>query len=356
MDGMDMGANATSTDMEAASSAMHMDHVHTCEAVFDPSKPYHYGHGAYTGHMLPGYFFLVWGSWWAICIICNYLKANTARQEYVARTWFEWPCAPQWMARLPLEPFVKIAMPFVGINGELWAGHESWRNLYKGDGTFEVDNLNDWQHSCMYFAFMASGIVDLIGSRRRLPGGTQRSFLALAFLVEGILLGFHLKGPDFEVVVHKLLVFTILATALMIGAEGALPNTPFVSLARAALVILQGTWFMQIAVMMYDVPFRTEWHPCYMGSAMFAPVVFSMHVLVIFLVLTIGLVLGEWLWERCHPGYSNAGPVSSPRAHRYHKVGNGSTLGGSSDEAATLVPHHETIEMAAARTTKYEHA
>lgn len=72
-------------------------------------------------------------------------------------------------------------------------------NLYLDNGIFNSDNLNDWQHSCMYLAFMISGVVDLLGHRRRLPAGTEQCFLALAFLVEGILLGFHLKGPDFEV-------------------------------------------------------------------------------------------------------------------------------------------------------------
>ena len=72
-------------------------------------------------------------------------------------------------------------------------------NLYLNNGIFNSDNLNDWQHSCMYLAFMISGVVDLLGHRRRLPVGTEQCFLALAFLVEGILLGFHLKGPDFEV-------------------------------------------------------------------------------------------------------------------------------------------------------------
>lgn len=51
----------------------------------------------------------------------------------------------------------------------------------------------------MYLAFMVSGVIDLVGHRRRLPAGMEQCFLALAFLVEGILLGFHLKGPDFEV-------------------------------------------------------------------------------------------------------------------------------------------------------------
>lgn len=55
-----------------------------------------------------------------------------------------------------------------------------------------------------------------------------------------------------QVIIHKLLVYTIVGCAGTILAEGAFPNNVVLSLARAMFVILQGTWFMQIAVMMYN--------------------------------------------------------------------------------------------------------
>lgn len=118
---------------------------HSCDATFDPSKPFHYGHGAYLGHMLPGWFFVLWGSWWAISIVLQYVRVRVMfehtwqttpplipqctakRRPYVARAWFPWPTKPQWLSSLPLEPWCKVLLPFIGINGELWAGHESWR-------------------------------------------------------------------------------------------------------------------------------------------------------------------------------------------------------------------------------------
>lgn len=53
-------------------------------------------------------------------------------------------------------------------------------------------------------------------------------------------------------IIHKLLVYTIVGCAATILAEGAFPNNPILSLTRAMFVILQGTWFMQIATMMYN--------------------------------------------------------------------------------------------------------
>ena len=50
------------------------------------------------------------------------------------------------------------------------------RRLYAEDGRFEMGNLQDWQHSAMYAAFLRSGIVDLLGRgilKDTLPHGTE---------------------------------------------------------------------------------------------------------------------------------------------------------------------------------------
>ena len=50
------------------------------------------------------------------------------------------------------------------------------RRLYAEDGRFEMGNLQDWQHSAMYAAFLLSGVVDLLGRgilKDTLPRGTE---------------------------------------------------------------------------------------------------------------------------------------------------------------------------------------
>lgn len=59
------------------------------------------------------------------------------------------PAGPAWLRNAPLEPVLKVLLPLVGVLGELWLGHPSWRTLYASDGKFVVDNINDWQHSLM---------------------------------------------------------------------------------------------------------------------------------------------------------------------------------------------------------------
>jgi len=91
-----------------------------------PGAPFpHPQHVGWLGHMLPGGFFLFWGSWWLLGVFRLALRA-TPRAPYAGRAWFDLPWAPR---RVPLEPLFKVALPFIGINGELWFGHESWRRV-----------------------------------------------------------------------------------------------------------------------------------------------------------------------------------------------------------------------------------
>lgn len=69
-----------------------------------------------------------------------------------------------------------------------------------------VDHINDWQHSSMYSAFILSGLVDLGVEHLGLPAGLDSAMVGMAFLIEGLLLMFHLKGPAIEIRVHLILV------------------------------------------------------------------------------------------------------------------------------------------------------
>ena len=48
---------------------------------------------------------------------------------------------------LPLEPCLILALCLLGINGELWLGHESFRTLHRSDGYLFQMHLAEWQHT-----------------------------------------------------------------------------------------------------------------------------------------------------------------------------------------------------------------
>lgn len=176
-----------------------------------------------------------------------------------------------------MEPLIKIVLPAIGVLGELWLGHESWRTLIAQDGKFVVDNINDWQHSTMYLAFIMSGVMDLIGFYSTLPAGTELGFLSLGFLAQGVLLVFHLKGPPIEVIVHLILVLQIFATFVVMMFEAARPNNIIAASLRPLLTTLQGLWWIQTAYIMFTS--NPAYDPDYMGGTMMAPAVFIFHML-----------------------------------------------------------------------------
>ncbi len=136
--------------------------------------------------------------------------------------------------------------------------------------------MNNWQHAAMYFAYMISGFVDIVGFYTELPPDSEQvmlisdhllnkytlksaecparapqAALGLAFVTEGLLLGFHLKGAPIEVLVHKILVITIAGSAAVMFAEICCKGSVLLTLARALLVLLQGIWFIQIGYILF---------------------------------------------------------------------------------------------------------
>ena len=48
------------------------------------------------------------------------------------------------------------------------------RNMFDADGTFNEGHINNWQHAAMYFAYMISGFVDIVGFYTELPPDSEQ--------------------------------------------------------------------------------------------------------------------------------------------------------------------------------------
>ena len=103
--------------------------------------------------------------------------------------------------------------------------------------------------------------------------------MALAFVVEGMLLGFHLKGTPLDIRVHLLLVLSVAACALAVIAEAAQPASMLLSSIRSYTVLLQGMWWCQAGRILYCGNPAWQYSEDYMGGLMFLPVVFVTHML-----------------------------------------------------------------------------
>ena len=111
-------------------------------------------HGGYSGHVLPGVAFLALGFWWLMGTVRAYARARVSpqRRPFRPRAWYpvffqeENEGTPKNRFRLPLEPCLILALCTLGINGELWLGHESFRTLHREDGYLFQMHLAEWQH------------------------------------------------------------------------------------------------------------------------------------------------------------------------------------------------------------------
>lgn len=263
-----------------------------------PDGTYYYNHGGYLGHILPGVFFIIWGVWWMIATFNTYLRCASARKGFVSRPWYLAFFGPTWLRTIPLEPLIKVILPSIGILGELWLGHSSWMTLLGADGKFVVDNINVWQHAAMYLAFVVSGAVDMLGHFAGLPSGAERGFLGLAFLIEGLLLAFHLKGPEIEVTMHLIVALLVFATVASIAVEAAAPRSLMVATVRPAVTVLQGVWWIQMAYMMFLS--NPAFDPDEMGGVMMTPVILVTHMLwvavgTLFLLLIMRFMYSKFL-------------------------------------------------------------
>lgn len=82
-------------------------------------------------------------------------------------------------------------------------------------------------------------------------GGVLQGALAMAYVIEGLLFAFHLRGDQLDVEIHTLLVITIFLTAVVILAEIQHKSNVLLASLRPILVIMQGVWFVQAAFILF---------------------------------------------------------------------------------------------------------
>ncbi|CAL1543055.1 unnamed protein product [Lymnaea stagnalis] len=231
--------------------------------------------GDLKGHALPGSLFLLYGLWWAVCALRRYFMCRRAGSKYISTATFSCPCSCGPLVRLPIEGFVKVGLSSCGMFLEIFM------NL-------PVPSMGIIQHATMYFFFMLSGVVDVVMHYGvPLPQGCDYVSVMLAFTVEGLLFANHLHGrPVVDVNIHLLLVYVIFLTVLVIMVEAKYQRSALLSLCRSFLVMLQGSWFWAVGIILYGHPDdKTAWDLEDHMGVMQATIYFSWHCAFHFILL-----------------------------------------------------------------------
>ena len=247
--------------------------------------------GSFAGHVLPGVLFLLLGVWWTIQIFRRFYKSlckgiNSGKYPgYYGTATF-----PLGFRRcsVDLESYVMLFSCALGLLVETIGALIRAHHI----GT------NNIQHATMYFFFgMVPLSAVLLPKLKVIPRCDDVVYfmLCLSFVVEGLLFKFHLFGrDDLDVVMHTLLVYTIFACATVTLLEVTHRHSIWPPLARAFFTCLQGTWFCQVAFILYP-PLTNPWghhqpeqnssdtH----GSVMFITCVYAWHMAVISILMII---------------------------------------------------------------------
>ena len=256
--------------------------------------------GHIMGHVVPGTIFLLLGFWWLCNVVYDVLISQLEHTDldtdkarpYKSKTWYR--------LRRPLtgrctlckhlgEPFMKIAWSLMGAIMELTSAR--W-TLFDDQGDFK--DVNNFAHATMFGFFALTGVVDLLQFigvlRSKHFSSLGHILMAMAFLVEGFLFYFHLDGRNkLDSHAHSIVYSICFATTLVLLLETIWMDSGILGLARCFLVLLQGTWFYQVAFMLFG---PRKWSSKSKEAARFVPVAFAWHCLLLLIVLCIALAVG----------------------------------------------------------------
>lgn len=234
--------------------------------------------GSLAGHIIPGSFFIVYGSLWCLNFLWYHLKTRSAlKASGEARTKREKPphsasssffefkrdhdlsrksWIPFTFSRIPVEPLMKVLLPALGLIVEAFFDFRNKHvviSVYSlRDSNGELNGMGKLHHITMYGSFMLSGIMDLLSLCVRLPRQTSMLFLTLAFTVEGLLFYLHtLERDALNITVHSLLAYAIFACVVFSLLRLFSSNNVVINLGLGSSILLQGTWFVQAGYFLF---------------------------------------------------------------------------------------------------------
>ena len=217
-------------------------------------------------------------------------KTGSRELEIIRKSYMPQP----FLSKLPLEPVIKCILSVVGMIGEGFfeVNPKTGRlfpivyHIYDESGKF--NDQAKIQHITMYLGFALSGIVDILVLFIEVPRHTSKIFLSIAFFLEGLLFWFHANGrPDLDLMVHKLVNYTIFACAGFATLRMWQPFNLFVNTGLSFSMLLQGVWFIHLGVVLYIQKWNMEDH----RGIMFTVACYSWYIVGIMFFLLVMYIL-----------------------------------------------------------------
>ncbi|KAM9269246.1 transmembrane protein 45B [Morus bassanus] len=237
----------------------------------------------FKGHALPGSFFLLFGLWWSVKYPLQYLSQKVNKKSHRIH------CFQRLDA---IEGGIKIIFALIGMLAEQFVPDGPHLYLYSGENRDWVKLMN-WQHTTMYLFYGLSGVVDVFTYVSEVvPRGLDRLMLSVAVFVEGCLFYYHvLHRPMLDQHIHSLLLIAIFSGACSTMLEVFLRDNIVLELFRASVTIVQGTWFWQIGVVLFQPWGGPIWDEKDHSNIMFLTMCFFWHWAATVAILAINYTL-----------------------------------------------------------------
>lgn len=236
--------------------------------------------GTFTGHALPGSFFIGYSLWWTVQMFHRYYTCLQKNSTFTSTPTFSCSCLCGRLKTLPIEAAVKIVLAAIGITGEIYTGYNFQLEKFTTPGNA--------QHATMFFFFGMSGVLDILSyCKAPLPKDLDYVILLLSLGVECLLFHFHLHDRTvLDTQLHTLLIYTIVFNIFALILEMKFRHNVVAALSRAYFFFLQGTWFWHIGFILYNPdPNAEPWKPDDHVEFMMVTMYFTWHCGIDFLIM-----------------------------------------------------------------------
>ena len=203
--------------------------------------------------------------------------------DYETSTWRKVPLP--YLKSLPLEPFLKVTATSVGIIAELSKG--DWSLINRND---HFAHLNNFTHASMYAVFFLAALVEILRfySLLFLPPSAEHLLSSLAFFVVGELFYFHIDGRSvLDQNLHFFIYILAFSISFVLLLEAGNRRCFVLFMARTVLIVLLGTWFIQVAHVLYGA---NPWKDTASNRA-FVAIAFTWHILALLFTILCSLLL-----------------------------------------------------------------
>ncbi|NXC28155.1 TM45B protein, partial [Campylorhamphus procurvoides] len=239
----------------------------------------------FKGHALPGSFFLVFGLWWSVKYPLQYLSQRAKKKSHRIHSFQRMDV---------VEGGLKIFFALVGkVVFHLPRGHPQPHLL-----AWHVENWSDlFQLQHIMNIILSSGCV---ASVLPCPVATAGAgALSRTRVLAGCLFYYHvLHRPMLDQHIHSLLLISIFIGAGSVLLEVFLRDNIVLEMFRAGVTIVQGTWFWQIGIVLFQPWGGPMWDEEDHDNIMFLTMCFFWHWAAAVVVLAVNYTLTYWCLQR----------------------------------------------------------